>query len=419
MATLNIRRIVLGGVFAFNMIAVCSAQQHQAYRYEAAPVDITIQQKGESRVPQGASAFMVDGHFVWGASVIQADDDKYYMIYTAPEANEHVFNQAWVLGSKMGVAVSSMPDKGFKHIAFFDNKDGFTPDMSAWDAQTVMNPHLRKYNDTYYLYYVGGADPGNVYVKSTASKLDTRSRIQQTLKIGVIAFNSFEELIQGKFHKPTEPLLSPRTRVKDNNIVDPSPAGTVPKPDNIIVVNPAVVFRPTDNKYLLYFKGNIYDPHWRGVHGVAIADSPMGPFVPLDRSVFTVEVGADEKLSAEDPYVWYCAKDKLFYAVFKDFTGRFTKGKPCLAMMYSEDGIDWLLPKHSEFMKKELLLASGEKVHVDRFERPQLLLDAEGVPIVLYAACSFGDINKKKDGSSFNVHIPIKRKPITTPSIIE
>lgn len=123
-------------------------------------------------------------------------------------------------------------------------------------------------------------------------------------------------------------------------------------PDNIIVVNPSVVYRPSDQKYLLYFKGNIYDPTWRGVHGVAIGDSPVGPFVPLDREIFTVETTGGEKLSAEDPYVWYNQTDKLFYAIFKDFTGKFTKGEPSLALMYSKDGIDWLLPEHSRFLKK-------------------------------------------------------------------
>ena len=60
-------------------------------------------------------------------------------------------------------------------------------------------------------------------------------------------------------------------------------------------------------------------------------------------------------------------------------------------------------------MKKELLLASGDTVKVDRLERPQLLLDENDDPQVLYSACSVDDLNKKYDGSSFNVQIPLKK----------
>lgn len=43
--------------------------------------------------------------------------------------------------------------------------------------------------------------------------------------------------------------------------------------------------------------------------------------------------------------------------------------------MYAEDGIHWELPEHSLFMNKEIILKNGERLEVDRLERPQLLLD--------------------------------------------
>lgn len=378
--------------------------------YVASPVNIVITQQGESRIAKGHSAFSLDGHFMWGASVLKAEEDgKFYMVYSAPEAGPLPFNNAWVLGSKMGLAVSDRPDGGFKQLGIFLNMDGFTPDTSSWDAQTVMNPHLRRFGDKYYLYYAGGKDPGEVPVKSKSGILDERSRIQQMLRIGVIEFDSFDKLLKGEFVKSETPLLSPRTRVKPDDIVDPSPDGTVAKPDNIILVNPSVVYRPSDRKYLLYFKGNRYDPHWRGVHGVALSDSPTGPFIPLDTPVFDLPSTDGQKLSAEDPYVWYNRKDRLFYAVFKDFTGHFTQAGPCLAIMYSKDGIDWKLPENSLFMKKELVLTSGDTVKVHRLERPQILLDENDDPLVLYSACSIDDVNNKYDGSSFNIQIPLQK----------
>jgi hypothetical protein len=47
-------------------------------------------------------------------------------------------------------------------------------------------------------------------------------------------------------------------------------------------------------------------------------------------------------------------------------------------------------------------------VEVDRLERPQLLLNDEGIPQYLYAASSLNNVNDKNDGSSFNVQIPLE-----------
>lgn len=141
---------------------------------------------------------------------------------------------------------------------------------------------MRKFGNKYYLYYAATVDPGNDNVLSETDTLPKRDRVQQNQKIGVIVFESFPDLLKGKFTHSDKPLLEPRTRVKPDNVLAPSPQGTEPKPDNLIVVNPAVVYRPTDGKYLLFFKGNIYDPHWRGIHGVAISDHPDGPFTALD-----------------------------------------------------------------------------------------------------------------------------------------
>ena len=91
--------------------------------------------------------------------------------------------------------------------------------------------------------------------------------------------------------------------MKATDVVDPSPEGTVAKPDNLIVVNPAIVQRPSDGKYLLYFKGNIYDPRWRGVHGVAVGDSPTGPFSASDTSCSTAWM---RKAAAPPPRIRTC-----------------------------------------------------------------------------------------------------------------
>ena len=390
-------------------VALLSWKSNYAHkRYKGKAVDLQIEKWDNSEMAVGYSAFSIKDKFVWCGSAIRSKEDgKYYLFYSAMDSGENCppFIDSWVLGSKIGVAVSDSPYGGYKDLGILYNKDAYIPDNSSWDAQTVHNPHIKYFNGKYYLYYIGAVDPGaNAYVKG---HLNRRDRIQQNLKLGVICFETIEDFLTGKVSCNEQPLLVPRTRVKANNVLEPSAEGTVIKPDNLIMVNPSVVYRPSDRKYLLYFKGNVYDPMWRGVHGIAISDNPEGPFNVQDDYVFEFETPDGSKLNAEDPFVWYHRKDKCFYAVFKDFTGGFTKGKPGLAIMYSKDGIDWKLPQNSLFMEKGIILKDGTHISVNRLERPQLILDDNDNPIVLYAACSITSVNQKKDGSSFNIQIPI------------
>lgn len=399
-------------------IAIGCAPKKYELVYEAMPVDLVLDSLNEKTGVAGSSAFQHDSLFVWGGSTIKsAEDGRYYMIYSGPETGLHPFNNAWIFGSKMGLAVSDRPDGGFKHLGFFMNRDGFARDSSSWDAQTVCNPTIRRFNDKYYLYYIGSKDRAtNEGVLSATDTLSRRLRVQQFLQIGVIEFDTFDDLLSDNFKPCEKPVLSPRTRVSATDIVNPSPIGTIIMPDNIIVCNPSVVYRPSDGKYLMYFKGNRYQPHWRGVLGVAIADSPTGPFRALDRTV--MEIMVEEGItSIEDPYVWYNKAEKKFFAIFKDFKGHYMRTGHLgdgagLAIMESKDGYDWTLPKHSLFMKKQVILESGDTLKVARLERPQLLIDEDGIPEVIYFACAVEDVNPRVNGGSFNLQIRLKHKKV-------
>ncbi|GAA0879236.1 hypothetical protein GCM10009119_22040 [Algoriphagus jejuensis] len=375
-------------------------------RVEPKPVAATLV-KGESDFLQGPSVLKLDDYFVWGATVVQGEDGKYHMVFSLWESGpEHEpFNNSWVLESKLGYAVSDYPDRDFKFQKIILKGAHYDGNAATWDAQSVHNPHLRKFGDKYYLYYIGGRDAG----EGVAPDLDQRARVQQSLQIGVIEFSSFEDLLAGRFERPAEPLLSPRSRVKANQVLLPSPPGTEVKPDNLIVVNPSVDYNPNTGEYMLFFKGNIYEPHWKGVHGVATSKSPTGPFVAKDQFIFDVKMPDGSFASAEDPYVWYSKAYGRFFAVVKDFTGRISGGNPKdLAILESKDGLDWRLGEYPQFLKPEVTLADGSLQKLNRLERPQLLVDKRGIPRYLYAAAAVDNVNAKKDGSSFNIHIPLK-----------
>ncbi|WP_303921797.1 glycoside hydrolase family protein [Draconibacterium sediminis] len=403
----NVLYIFIGFIFLL-AISGCNSKSPEKLSIEALPIDAVV----NGNILAGPSVLNDPDRFVWGGSVLKGDDGKYHMIYNVFECGDSLpaFTDGWVLHSKLAYAVSDYPDRDFKFKKIVLRGQALNGDSTAWDAQMVSNPHLKKFKGKYYLYYIGSKDPGVQPVGSPGEKLSKRNRVQQNQKIAVIEFDSFEDLMKGNFSRPDKPLLAPRTRVKPDNIVNPSPEGTQPKPDNIIVVNPAVTYRPADGKYLLYFKGNLYDPNWRGVHGVALSDSPTGPFAPLDDIIFDFRTEDGRIASAEDPYVWYHKTQQKFYAVFKDFSGKITGADPGLAILESIDGIIWTKPADPFFMKKQVVLQSGDTIKVDRLERPQMLIDEEGNPQVLYAACSIININPTKKGESFNVQIPLQVK---------
>lgn len=391
---------------SFTIIFSCN-EKHQL---TVVPGKINAEVNGN--ILTGSSVLNDPDRFVWGASVIKGDDNKYHMLYSSWECGDTVphFSDSWVLNSKIAYAVSDYPDRDFKFQKIILHGRALDGNPDAWDAQMVHNPHIKKFNDKYYLYFIGSKDPGIQPAGSKGEKLSKRDRVQQNQCIGVIEFENFTDLMNGNFTRPETPLLKPRTRVKKDNIVNPSPEGTETKPDNIIVVNPSVVYNPVTGKYHLYFKGNFYDPSWRGIHGVAISDSPTGPFSATENFVFDIRNEDGTIASGEDPFVWYHKKHKKFYVVLKDFTGKITAGKPGLAILESVDGLEWTKPANPFFMKKEVVLISGDTVSANRLERPQLLLDENDNPFVLFCACSIIDINPTKKGESFNVHIPLQLK---------
>lgn len=380
--------------------------------FPLAPLEGRVITTGNRISLESPSVIQYPDQFVWGGSVVQGKDGRYHMFFSMFDAGRDnpPFSDAWLLSSKIAYAVSDKPDKGFVFQRFVlkGAKEEGRPD--AWDAQTVHNPHIKKFNGMYYLYYIGSRDPGEQPEGSPGAFLRKRDRIQQVQKIGVIACEKLEDLIRGRFDRPEVPLLSPRTRVKADNVLDPSPPGTEVKPDNLVVVNPSVVYRPSDGKYLLYFKGNLYDPDWRGVHGVALGDTPLGPFSPLDIYMFDVRMPDGRLAKAEDPYVWYHRKADSFFAVFKDFSGRITGGKPGLALMRSKNGIDWEIPPNPVFSPLELKFVDGTVLPVAHLERPQLLIGESGTPIAFYAASSIEPVGPKTDGSTFNVQMHFVEK---------
>ncbi|MEI6467354.1 MAG: glycoside hydrolase family protein [Verrucomicrobiota bacterium] len=231
-------------------------------------------------------------------------------------------------------------------------------------------------------------------------------------------------------------------------------------------------------KYCLYYMGNYGDGvvqqplNW--IHrnhqriGVALADSPAGPWTRFDRPV--VDVSADKEApdalmtsnpatcvrpdggvlmvykavatkgkapfggpvvhlvataaQPEGPFQksltpiftrpgeHFAAEDPFLWhdggryrAVVKDNNGIFTGRGYSLALWESRDGFDWKLAKHPFVTTPEITRADGTTLKLNALERPQLWIDARGEPAVLYCAGAY-EADRER---SFNVAIPLRR----------
>lgn len=249
--------------------------------------------------------------------------------------------------------------------------------------------------------------------------------------------------------------------------------------DGMNTHNPTIHF--FDGKYYLYYTGNTGDgidmdkalnPSHRNNQriGVAVSDSPYGPWERFDKPIIDVSpdstahdalmmanpsitkridgkgyllvykaVAKKEKGIWGGPVVHLCAtsesplgpftkypnpiftakgerfpaedpyvwsEGKYYYAIVKDFKGTFTKAGPSLALFYSQDGINWDLAKNPLVSVTELHWKDGHVTKLAHLERPQLLIE-KGKPKALFLAADASEDYTQK-GHSYNVHIKLK-----------
>lgn len=240
--------------------------------------------------------------------------------------------------------------------------------------------------------------------------------------------------------------------------------------------NPTIL--RSGKKYYLYYMGNYGDDmvkrplNW-WVHrnhqriGVAMADSPNGPWQRFDQPIVDIisDTNAPDALMISNPSVavrpdggvlmvykavakngkppfggpvsflvatsdsptgpftkhsgevfgakgvMFAAEDPFiwrgadrYWAVVKDNDGYFTQQGYSLALWESADGFDWQIAKHPLVAMPALIQwADSHDEKLTALERPQLVFE-NGKPIALLCAAASG---KNRDGT-FNIQIPLK-----------
>lgn len=323
-----------------------------------------------NRIVPRRARFADEQYFIWGAGLYRGDDGTCHLYYSRwPRA---LGMSAWVTHSEIAHAVGDSPLGPFHHVEVALPARG----KRYWDGMSTHNPTIRRFGDTFYLYYIGNTGDGRV----TRDGLNWTHRNNQ--RIGVATSDD-----------PGGPW-----KRFDSPLIDTSKEADAP--DHLCVANPSVT-EMHDGRYLMVYKAvasrNPLPFGGPVTHLAATASTPTGFFAKTLSPLFTVP-GHD--FPAEDPYVWTTAEG--YRAIVKDFDGSFTGAGRSLALFTSHDGYDWRPADEPLVATPEIRWEDGEIQRLHRLERPQLWIE-DGEPRVLYCAAS----PDASESHSFNVHIPL------------
>jgi lysophospholipase L1-like esterase/predicted GH43/DUF377 family glycosyl hydrolase len=316
------------------------------------------------------NGFRMDGYWVWCGSVIKGDDGKYHM-FASRWSNSTGFSPYWLTNSEVVHAVSDRAEGPYKF------SDVALPARGAefWDGQMTHNPAIRKYGDTYLLYYTGttykGARPSAANPVGETDPLKLEAHTHE--RIGLATSKS---------------PYGPWTRL-DKPILDTRPNSW----EQYLVSNAAPVVMK-DGKVWLYYKG----VEKLRVHaiGLAIADCPTCEYKRVSDKPLNMGVGA------EDPFIWQ--ENGKFKALMLDHERRYSPDKEIFYAV-SDDGLKWHVPRRAIAVSRSVLLADGTTKKMNSTERPHVLIE-NGKPTHVFFATG-ETINGKR--YTWNMVIPLKK----------
>lgn len=312
-----------------------------------------------------AHALVDPDYLVWGMSVIRWTDGKYHGYYSRwPRNTKH---NGWLTHCEIAHAVADRPEGPFRPTgAVIASRN-----PGGWDLVNAHNPYVCVADGKICLYYISDKLKGKFEAENAEAMPDdqwlkeNRILVRNSQCIGV----AIADQPAGPFVRSAKPVLEPHGNFKN------------------IAVNPAVVFR--DGTYTMIFKGDDTSSAEKfRIQFVAHSDRAEGPFVVQEKPVFN-------KVETEDACLWYDRLDKRFY------TAVHVMRRPYLSLFSSEKGKQWVAAGDPEFLRKEIRLSDGSVWKPKRMERPFILTDDDGLPVMLYVSVAEG----KQNG---NIAIPLE-----------
>ncbi|MGJ1269142.1 glycoside hydrolase family protein [Sphingobacterium spiritivorum] len=324
------------------------------------PGQISVLKLQESAFSKGLKyigrALELEGYYVWCSSPIYANDGQVHIFFS--RWKQELGMGGWLKGSEIVHATASAPDQPFivKETVLAPRGAGY------WDATTCHNPSITRFNNTYYLYYMGNSN----------GKTNTK-------RIGLATAES----LNGPWKRTDQPILE---------------AGEPGSWDDHCTTNPTVI-QTADKAYYLFYKSwNTADyltekGAIRGnrKYGLAVSSSPEGPFKKYAQNpvIDFSEKGGNAQF--EDAFVWI--ERDMFYMIARDMG---VQSHEDGLLMRSADGKKWSEPALAfkavtAYTKEGPYPASLKRV--GRLERPMLLLNKENQPEWLFGASQGGKYN--------------------------
>ena len=170
--------------------------------------------------------------------------------------------------------------------------------------------------------------------------------------------------------------------------------------DALMVSNPTVTKRPEGGYLMVYKAVAKKSPAPRYGPVVHLTATSDSPAGPFTKQNKPVFTAEGSEFPAEDPYIWH--QDDRYFAIVKDMHGAFTDAGQSLALFESRDGFDWRLSPHPLVSRLQIPWQGREPQPVSALERPQLWLH-NGKPRILFCAVAAD----KKRTETFNVALPL------------
>lgn len=259
------------------------------------------------------SGFHMDGYWVWGGSMIEA------------EGKFHLFASRWQKGSQFPEnyrnnsevvrAISDNPLGPFKfEEVIIDERDS-----CYWDSNMAHNPTIHQIGDQYVLFYIGS--------DFTTYLNDTKNLLR---RVGYATANS----IEGPWMRSKQPLINHESN------------------------NPALLIEKYSIKMLYR------DEKLKVI--LTEADSFRGPFKTINNDVWP-----EHKI--EDFY--FFKMDSVYHLICEDNVGGISGHERWGVHLFSKNGIgNWKKYNPVVIYDHNLIWDDGTTLHCNRRERPQLFI---------------------------------------------
>lgn len=324
--------------------------------------------------------FRMDGYWVWCGSVVLGEDNKYHM-FASRWKKDVPMHPGWLIKSEVVRAVSDTPEGPFTF------EEVVLPARGAqfWDGRSTHNPHIKKIDDTYVLYYMGTTHPFPDNYENTDAVV-TCARANKRIGIAI------SKSVFGPWKRTDFPILSTRPNYFDN----------------FLTSNPAPCVLDNGNVFMMYKARNYIDmPYNRPLHGsmmfgMAKADSFNGTYKHMsEKPLFGTSA------EFEDPFIWHDMDG--FNMIAKDMDGSISGEHYGGVHALSQDGIHWELEKDVLFYSRKIPFSDGVVREMANMERPFILFHKDK-PTHIYFATSDGKPETGFVGcdNTWNMVIPLK-----------